>query len=261
MDDVSESAAMSELIGLRLVSRPLHFHTDIPEAPVSTWGSCFLVGFRGRVFVVTAAHLIKNLDSSFVAVFPHSEATKALRLRNGFKWQRGRMDEYDLIVYEVVLEYLSAEDRARSNVLRLDATEAIVWRANAFTSLFFFSGYPSELNDVDYDEGLINTQQVLMSGQYIGPSVAQPTIHQIKVRNPTKLRAFGGFSGSPVLALDSKLGDRNVISVAGMAIWGSSKSGMVHFIESAVILELLTMAIHYWGGNMPPYLMRDGSAP
>ena len=73
------------MVHLRSVARPLLFRTGVPEAPISTWGTCFLVGFEGRVFALTAAHLVGNAHSESILISPIEGSPDWLKLSNGFR--------------------------------------------------------------------------------------------------------------------------------------------------------------------------------
>ena len=102
-DAETDEDGYSPLHNARAAARPLLFRTGIAEVPVGICGTTFLVGRKGRVFLITAAHLIRDAHSEIVLVFPCDGSQTPLTLSNGFSvgLGDGHSDEYDVIVYEI----------------------------------------------------------------------------------------------------------------------------------------------------------------
>jgi len=248
---MSEDAdiSLAQLRNIRSTVRPLLFSTGISATPISTWGTCFLIGKNRRVFVVTANHLVGDIRSTDVVVQPFDGSSNRLRLRNGFRWQTDEAGEYDVIVYEVGLSALPKSDFKHSRILCVDDFSSYNWRPLAFTTQFLLMGHPAELNYVDYDASLVKTKQILFPGRYLGPSEGQDTIHRIEVVNPLNIEHFRGMSGAPVVAVEIRLGAAPATRFCGIAITGTRESGTVHFLEASVIASLLDDACAYWDGD------------
>lgn len=236
---------------IRATARPLLFRTGNADTPISTWGTCFLVGRGGRYFAVTAEHLVKKAHSSSVVILPCPKAEKPLSLSRGFTWAEDSSGAYDAIAYEVSVTNLRTVVAKESRIIRLDYLPTYEWEANAFNAMFFLMGYPGDVNSVDYDKGQVLSSQVVLAGRYDGVSDIQGTIHRLIVENPLELSHFYGLSGSPVMCLTPRFCSEPTMAFCGIAILGTPESGLVHFLESKTIVSLLDHAVEFWDGRLP----------
>lgn len=249
--DVDMSATVnhsldSRILRIRSTARPLLIRTGIPEAPLSTWGTCFLAGYADRTFVITAAHLVGSNASTEILISPMEGSPIWLPLSNGYSLI-GDVDEdpseYDVVAYEFFRHDLPDSVMENTRLLHLDSPETLNWMPTSYVTQFFLFGFPRERNEVDYDAQDVQISQTLLAGKYEGMSNFQRTIHSIVVENPTNLMEFAGFSGSPVLSLQQRIGSPSIVRFCGIAISGSPASGRVHFIETSVITDLLDTSI------------------
>lgn len=248
MDQIPEA-----MRNIRSTARPLLFRTGLPDAPIATWGTCFLVGRHGRLFAVTARHLVGDNHSSSVVVLPTSKALQPLPLSRGITKADDDLGSYDVTVYEVSVANMKALVAKQARIVRLDYKSWYGWQPNAFTSLFFLTGYPGELNAVDYDAGLVLSSQVVLAGRYSGPSNIQQTIYSVRMDNPLGLKHFRGLSGSPVFCLETRFCSESVSRFCGIAVMGTAESGTVHFLEASVIVQLLDDAMGVLDGQYPDF--------
>lgn len=86
--------------------QPLVFETGIDEAPYSMWGTTFLVGYKGRSFVLTARHTLKPEMLGPICIFPSDESNRLLPLHDVlFVPQADVGDDFaDLAVIEIDVE-------------------------------------------------------------------------------------------------------------------------------------------------------------
>lgn len=231
---------------LRATARPLMFRSGAPAAPIATCGTCFLVGYRSRVFVITAAHLVWEMDSRSVLISPTDGSSDWLPLSNGYRLigeSEADPNEYDVIAYEVSLQGLPSRVMANMRILSLNSKGGRDWKPTSYVSQFFLFGYPRDQNEVNYDAGAVHISQTFIAGRYVGMTNMQPTIHGIAAMNPLELPSFAGFSGSPVLSLETRVGSGPAVRFCGIAIMGTPESGRMNFVESEVISDLLDTII------------------
>lgn len=233
---------LAKVNDFRRPALPLLFDTGIDEASVAIKGSCFLVQYRNYLFVITAAHAVLGMAPGHVMVVPKSGLR--IWLRNAY-WVGPDEDpegEYDVIAYDASVAGVSEADRRECRVFSLNNPRDYNWVPSAAACTFSVIGYPSEINAVDYNAGMVQSRQMLLAGEYVGPTSC-PTMHLLSVRNPLGLASFDGFSGGPVLATEPLGGDETVTRFCGLAVSGSPASGLVHFLDAEAVVGLLNNAI------------------
>ena len=57
------------------------------------------------------------------------------------------------------------------------------------------------------------------------------------------LSTFSGFSGGPVFALVKHSDSQGEIVLCGMALRGTTSSGLIHFLDRSVLLDALNIKI------------------
>ena len=237
----------SMLRRIRNAAKPVYMRVNNDETPIASIGTCFLVGYKRRVFALTAGHLVKNAPAQDILISPVDGQSDWLPLSNGYRFNEERLsttDEYDAIAYEVLLDEVSDRNKKGANVLNLDALIQEDWRLNCYTSPMMLFGYPRERAIVDYDSITAKHSQFFLAGRYV-ESHRQPTLHILAVTNPLRLESFAGLSGSPVFIQHGRIGSSEVVSFCGLAITGTATSGLVHFLEASVIVELLQVVIDH----------------
>jgi len=237
---------MDKLDYIRRCARPVMFETDVPEAAYSIAGTAFLVGFNDSLYIITARHVIRDYPVEKVVVFPWDKSDFSTPLRIADFWNIEDEDHADselsdLLVIKADLGCIPKRDRRKGQLIFLTPPDATAWFGNRFHALFFLCGHPHEINDVDYAKSEVNTGQLMLTGRYVGPSLAG--CHELQVRNPLGISDFSGLSGSPVFSHTS---DSPFIPVAcsklhfcGMVLRGTVESCRIHFLSSDAIMEAL----------------------
>lgn len=240
----SEASTPDALMWMRSTARPIMFRTGIEDAPISIWGTCFLAGYRRRLFAITAAHIIGNASVSQVVICAAEGSNSALTLVKGYRLEQPPDDDYevDVHVYETTLQGIPQRDRDLGRIINLDRPEVTDWMGRMFTSLFFVCGHPVELNGVNYETKLVETSQVLLAGHYHEAGSA-PAQHVLKVANPLNLEEFRGMSGSPVFSLEARLASEPLLRFCGIALMGGAERGIVRFLAATAILQTLDSVI------------------
>jgi hypothetical protein len=90
-------------------------------------------------------------------------------------------------------------------------------------------GYPTKLQDVDYEKPRVAARITVVNGIYDGVSNS-PYVHRLRME---RTRQFDpdGLSGGPVFYLGGKP-ENYFIGFAGMVIHGSAASEILHFLEA-----------------------------
>jgi hypothetical protein len=101
------------------------------------------------------------------------------------------------------------------------------WPSNSIGHFVLF-GYPTERQEVDYEEPRIRAHVVEVGGTYDGPSHS-PHVHRIRMDRRIKFNA-DGMSGGPLFYIGRAAGSF-FIGFAGMIVRGGASSEIIHFID------------------------------
>jgi hypothetical protein len=235
-------ATSDPLRNLMACVRPVVFETSIPDAPYSTAGTCFVVGYEQSVYAITAKHVVAGMPLNMLHVFPTDDADCSFDLSRGFVPDPGYVSDecIDLVLLRIESTKVAEQIRRKSRLIRMTA-ESCDWQPTRDVATFMLLGYPNDKCFVDYEEQTIHTGQVLLRGAYSGPS-DDGHAHRITVENPLNLPSFSGFSGGPVFSLAQRLAMPSNLTVCGVALAGTSESLTCHFLDSAVLLRALAAA-------------------
>lgn len=243
-----EDPALMALRNLRATARALVI--QIPGIPPGICGSCFAVGYRKRLFIVTAAHLTRGNLSQHVRVSPAGD------LRNSFRLGAGVVvsppddpDGVDVIVYPTGLGGFDRATLATARIINLHDPGASAWQLAAYVSAFLVVGFPRPLNEVDYDRDVVKSAQVMLPGRYMEVSRADGHVHLLRVENPHSLDEFAGFSGGPVFSIEYHVGAPPSQRFCGLAVTGSARYGLVHFVDADAVRFVMDTAIEHLTGE------------
>jgi hypothetical protein len=218
------------------------FDTQAPAAPYSLAGTWFMAGYKSVVFAVTARHVVRDCPVERLVLYPTNATAERLRISEWWPIadEEGDEDRADVFVASLEFRHLSRRARRSTRIIHLDPAGNAEWFTNRHTSMFFLCGYPIAINEADYDRSTAQTRQVLLAGNYVGPSITDG-VHQLRVDNPLGVD-FNGLSGSAVFAAPHELHQRTPPRFCGMALRGGAAASVVHFLESSVILQVLASA-------------------
>jgi len=220
--------------------RPIAFDTQFPSAPFSVAGTGYLAGYKKDVFLVTARHVIGGLSFQRVLVYPTERTSSPLRLTAGWSFHSDGSDDdsSDIFIARTNPSALGGGTKRRSRVLNLNSKHSSAWATSRYSSMFFCAGYPKKDTYADYETQQIKYRPYLLYGNYLGTG-ADDGCHKLQLKNPHRLSSFDGLSGSPVFSIPHSIGLAAQPAFAGMLIRGTASSGLVHFIESELILSAL----------------------
>lgn len=217
--------------------RPVVFETGSAVASHAVFGSCFLIGYRGRVFAVTARHVLQP-DGDLSPMCVRSPSGRLLTLRDVFYLPISKVsdDFADLAIVEVDVKRLVG-DMGETRILPLRPDDED-WLPRRFVSIFVVLGFPNEHTFMDYETGEVVEGFVELAGQYKAPAISRH-LHEIAIDSQSDLESYSGFSGGPVLMLGRSVGAPIVPILCGVAIQGTAASRTVRFIERAILLRIL----------------------
>jgi hypothetical protein len=219
--------------------QPLVFETGVPEFPYATKGTVFLVGYKGRAFVLTARHALNPDSLSPVCILPSDTSRRILPLDDVFYVSETLIpDDYvDLAVIEIDVTSIQHAELAQARLIDL-ALASGDWLPHSHSSEFVILGFPEEHSFVDYAEEEIRTVRIAMVGRYCGSS-SIAHLHELEIVDGPPLSTYDGFSGSPVFAFTSQPDGNIEIALCGMALRGTATSRRVHFLDRSMLLSAL----------------------
>ena len=103
----------------------------------------------------------------------------------------------------------------------------------------FILGFPSESRFVDYAVKRIHFTQVVLRGIYEGRS-SEARCHKLRLETSITLKELDGLSGGTVFRHPRD--PEKQTQLVGLLVRGSTKNGIVHFIDCAVIDEFVRLS-------------------
>lgn len=216
--------------------QPVIFETDLYDYPYTTSGTIFFVGYYGRVFAITARHVLFPLNP--ICLCPSNLSHKLLPLAGVFFIPENE-DSYefeDFAIIEINVRKALMDNELRSTqFINLEhVTEN--WIPYAQELEFFICGYPSQYSKVDFKCKNITTPRFMLKAHYIGPLQNSECVHTLRIFDTGGVDDFDGFSGSPIFAIIPNEPEPIKVFFCGMVIRGTSSSGLIHFIEKDILL-------------------------
>ena len=223
--------------------QPLVFETNLSEFPYSIHGTVFIVGYKGRAFVLTTRHSLCPENSPAICVFPSDSSQRIIPLKDVFFVSENHAsdDFVDLAVIEIDMDEITDKEIGSAILINLELASGD-WLSNSETAEMFIIGYPEEYSFVDYESEAIANGRLALYGRYAGLSVSD-YCHMLKLSDTHNLSTFSGFSGGPVFAWIEHPGNRGEIVLCGMALRGTPSSKLIHFLDRSVLLDALDVKI------------------
>ncbi|MBY0242616.1 MAG: hypothetical protein K2X55_25210 [Burkholderiaceae bacterium] len=222
--------------------QPLVFETGFPEFPYSTSGTVFLVGYKGKAYVITTRHGLAAENLPAICIFPTDTSHKLLPLGHMFSvpLKDEPEDFMDLAVIDISPSATLDQELGKASLIDMAKAYEPDWASNAKSIKLYVVGYPSERSEINIDTWDLRTDRIVLSGSYEGPSPF-PYVHLLRVSGAEEFGSFSGFSGGPVFGLRQTTKGILKPVLCGMAIRGSSSSALFHFLDASVIVDALNV--------------------
>ncbi len=220
-------------------SRPVLFFTEESEFPYWGKGSSFFVASDQHVYWVTARHVMENQGASpyDLLITPSDDSAISVPFVERLQIENDPDNEdfRDICMLRVnIEEFLESTD-----------SELYAWNINRdfydCTNLstgdeLFLLGFPSESRFVDYDVKRIHFTKVVLRGVYQEQS-SDEHCHKLRLETSITLDELDGLSGGAVFRYPSD--PNEPAKLVGLVIRGTSGSGIIHFIDSAILGEFV----------------------
>jgi hypothetical protein len=228
-------------------SRPVLFEHAHPDFSYWGKGSSLLVATSRSFYWVTASHVLSNSGGEVesLRIFPSDESTVSLPFNKKYSVKTESPDDThfeDLFMLRIALDEF---DRfGDTPLIAQDIDKGILsGDALAIGDEVWVVGYPSESNLIDYESRTIRSSRSIIRGVHLGQS-SSVHCHMLKVETSIHLDSYDGLSGSPVFVYQRRMEAEQVVNypmLVGMLLRGTASSGVAHFLDSAVIAQMISV--------------------
>jgi len=229
-------------------SRPVLYEHDEPKFAYWGKGSSFIIANTRNYYWVTAAHVLTNAGAhvNSVRIFPSDHSKISLPFDQQYSVNKGLADDEDYKDVFMLRVDVSGFDKSGDAPLVAQDLEVGWLSADWLTrnDELWIVGYPAESNYVDYDVDKISNTRSVLRAVYEGPSDSTHC-HRLRMETSIRLVSYDGLSGSPVYCMKHRHHDRQELVfplLVGMLLRGSASSGIAHFVNSKVLLDIVKLA-------------------
>jgi hypothetical protein len=216
------------------------FENDDIQWRFSERGTGFLVTHENRVFVVTARHVVSEHRPSQYRIPNCLGSHNMLPIHQPFapEFYCGRnfetVDFEDFIVAPIDSAGIAGDDFDPADAGVIDES-AIQWSAIQRVGVY---GFPSDVQSVDYEQGLISIQPCGMTGNLTGQSLSEG-LREIQFGPDGDLGSYDGFSGAPVFQLSDSGSIGRLLGIILRGSQDTSVSRRCHFLDIRVLPPLI----------------------
>jgi hypothetical protein len=224
------------------VARPLLLRSEHPEFPLFRAGTCFLVTFRGDLWVVASRHAFEANGAAFYdAVVPASLDDRRLRPLQLVASLEPRSDDtFDTAWLDFVL--LRSSDRLAYAewAIDLDRTELAPFDSASANDWVRVCGFPDGLqNQIAYPDWNVAVSRFNADGRYGGLTESRD-VHAVDFESFGLVHSVNNMSGGPAFFARP---DARAWWFAGVVVRGTVQSRRLRFVDARAIVRTLTW--HY----------------
>ena len=222
-------------------SRPVCFETGDEAFPYTQIGSCFVIRFRDRHWVITAKHLLTNFqflaNQVFVPTVLGGYDRFPLTGANTFNdYTDGDSECTDIVAFPI--DQTATVDPQLSYDLDSE-TELIVTPRH----ILAVHGFPRPLNSVNHEEAVMFHQRLTLSARLVGTSSIGAGCFEIELLSTGDIDDHQGFSGAPVFVASSEFQQSTPHKLVGMVLRGSATSRRMHVLHHSAIRHLIDVQL------------------
>lgn len=221
-------------------SRPVLFFTKDSDYPYWGKGSSFFITSGEHIYWLTARHVMENQRATphDLMITPHDSSGVSVPFDNSFQIKEGAEDFRDLYMLRInAAEFWETTD---SELYAWNITRDFFDCARLLPGdELFLLGHPSESRFVDYDVKRIHFTQVVLRGIYQEKS-SEEHCHVLKLDTSVTLDDLDGLSGGVVFKYPRDA--EEPVQAVGLMIRGTAESGIIRFIDCAVINEFVRLS-------------------
>jgi hypothetical protein len=223
-------------------SRPVLFFTKESEFPYWGKGSSFFVASDQHVYWVTARHVMENQEASphDLMITPGDDSAISIPFNELLQIVKGPDNEdfRDIYMLRVNMEEFWESTDSELYAWNIDRDFYDCSKLSTGEELFLL-GFPSESRFVDYDVKRIHFTQAVLRDIYNGPTTEEHC-HELRLETSITLEELDGLSGGVVFRYPRE--PKEPSQLAGLLVRGTSQSGIIRFIDCAVINEFVHLS-------------------
>lgn len=208
-----------------------------PSSENPRWGkgSFFFVEYKKNQYAITAKHVVDGIDpETFRLTLPEEQGI--LPVHEGFcltpPSKELMSDEYDLYAWKV--DYASIAQQLEWHAWNLEVHRRSPKQAGPRQKVYV-AGYPYFEDNIDDVRFTINENPMVITGELQTEQLVD-SLFTIHTSPQFHNLDYDGFSGSPVFARFDQ-----VFKLIGLCVRGSGKNGILHFISSEHIVDLINL--------------------
>ena len=239
MRDNIELGAINEF---EQASRPVLFRVKNSEYPYWGKGSSLFVASDQNVYWLTARHVIETQGASAqdLMITPSDDSAITVPFTELMQIVKDpeNQDYRDLYMLKINLEEFWESTNSELRAWNINQNFFDCDKLSDGDEIFI-QGFPSESRFVDYAVKRIHLTKVVLRGIYEGRS-SEAHCHKLRLETSITLNDLDGLSGGTVFRHPRN--PEEPTQLVGLLIRGSSKSGIVHFIDCAVIDKFVRLS-------------------
>jgi hypothetical protein len=221
-------------------SRPLCFYVPGKHFRFNTAGTCFVIRFRGKLWAVTAKHILTNLAVTLDQVrIPYGEPFNQFLPLAPIAFTaidyESDTDCTDLLIVEIDENSIEKASFEPKTVYDLDSELEQAVTEGIKVALH---GFPVELNHLNEEEDGVEFQRQSISGT-LGPRSASTGCWVVNLHGAAGLESHDGFSGSPIFLASSEFGVPTPSRLLGINLRGSAKNLKKQLLDVKAIKGLI----------------------
>jgi hypothetical protein len=211
------------------------FENDDAQWKFSMWGTGFLVTYENRVLVVTRKHEVSKYRPSQYRILNRLGSHNTLPIHQPFAViERHQADFEDFVIAPIDSSVIIENDFDPADACVMDES-GIQWNEIQRVGVY---GFPSDINSVDYEQGLISVQPFGMVGRLTGVCIGEG-MHEIQFGAGGNLNSYDGFSGSPVFQVADTGSIGRLLGIVLRGSQDTSASRRCHFLDVRVVAPLI----------------------
>lgn len=222
----------------------MFFENVVEGYEYSGRGTCFLCRYGAHDFIVALKHVVNGFEPDSIRVLFHQAAREFVPYNGQITINPdddgGSTDDdwRQVMLYPLERSLYRDEQFAEQRPYEILSPRHL-WRPG-MPGRLTMRGFPHERSYVNYDDGVLHEQPVIVEADYAGPSPMK-LCHEMKFRDLSHCGDLDGFSGVPLFWFSDA--EPRVQCFAGVAIRATHSSGIGHFIHGSVVVAAVEKAI------------------
>jgi len=230
-------------------TRPVVYSVPNPDLPFNLGGTCFVIRFRGRLWAITAKHVLRNTqvhisqvqipyDLSCSGFFPLADAAT-------FEDYPTDSDCTDIVLFEIDEKRIAEGRYDPGTVYDLDGEPDYQVTGDMLLALHGFPDADNFANEVDQS---LEIQRLSLCGKF-GDESQATGCREIHLFDAGKIESHSGLSGCPVFIASSEFQQFTESKLIGVNLRGSAENLKKHYVDVFAVKALIDYHIQKTKGS------------